>query len=167
MPRRWAHTQGVAAAAASFAPQLGCDAELLVDAAILHDIGYAPRLVVTGFHPLDGARFLRDTHVDDERLLRLIANHTFALLEAQERGLGAELEAEFPVLNDPLLVDILTYCDVTTSPDGTPTTAPARVAEILARYGPDTVVGRFIQRCTPQIFATVERVEHILATHPR
>ena len=31
----------------------------LVAAAWLHDIGYAPELVETGFHPLDGARYLR------------------------------------------------------------------------------------------------------------
>jgi len=34
-------------------------AQLLVAAAWLHDIGYAPRLRDSGFHPLDGARHLR------------------------------------------------------------------------------------------------------------
>ena len=29
-------------------------------AAWLHDIGYAPAVDDTGFHPLDGARYLRD-----------------------------------------------------------------------------------------------------------
>ncbi len=33
----------------------------LVAAAYLHDIGYAPELAITGFHPLDGARHLRVT----------------------------------------------------------------------------------------------------------
>lgn len=65
--------------------------------AILHDIGYAPRLAATGFHPLDGARFLRDEFHADDRLVRLVANHTFALLEAEERGLREQLETEFPV----------------------------------------------------------------------
>ena len=32
----------------------------LVDAAWLHDVGYARELVDTGFHPLDGARWLRE-----------------------------------------------------------------------------------------------------------
>jgi len=36
---------------------LGLD-DTLVCADWLHDIGYAPALVATGFHPLDGARFL-------------------------------------------------------------------------------------------------------------
>lgn len=34
------------------------DRDLLVAAAWLHDIGYAPELRDTGFHPLDGARHL-------------------------------------------------------------------------------------------------------------
>ena len=60
LPRRWAHTQGVAAQARTLKPILGKNTDLLVAAAWLHDIGYAPDLVDTGFHPLDGARFLSD-----------------------------------------------------------------------------------------------------------
>ncbi|WP_028476362.1 hypothetical protein [Nocardia sp. CNY236] len=37
-------------------------------------VGYARRLVITGFHPLDGARFLRDEHHVDARVVRLVAN---------------------------------------------------------------------------------------------
>ena len=59
LPRRWAHTQGVAARARTLAPILGDDADLLEAAAWLHDIGYSPALAATGFHPLDGARYLR------------------------------------------------------------------------------------------------------------
>jgi hypothetical protein len=39
---------------------LGADADLLEAAAWLHDIGYAPGLVTSGLHRLDGARYLRD-----------------------------------------------------------------------------------------------------------
>ena len=167
LPRRWAHTQGVAGAAARLAPLAADDADLLVAAALLHDIGYAPAIAVTGFHPLDGARFLHEEHRADDRLVRLVANHTFALLEAQERGLRAELEAEFPILDNPLLVDALTYADMTTTPDGEPTTPPARIAEILRRYGLETVVGRFIQRAEPEILAAAARVDCLLADYPR
>ncbi len=100
LPRRWAHSQGVAARAAQLARVAGGGAPLLAAAAVLHDVGYAPRLAATGFHPLDGARFLRDVHQADERLTRLVANHSFALLEAEERGLRETLEAEFPLLED-------------------------------------------------------------------
>ncbi len=167
LPRRWAHTIGVTRRAADLGRILGDDAELLEAAAALHDVGYAPRLAATRFHPLDGARFLRDEHDTDERLVRLVANHSFALLEAEERGLREELAAEFPVLDDSLLVDALVYCDMTTTPDGERTTAKERISEILGRYGTDSVVGRFIRRASPEIFASVERVDAALATQPR
>ena len=167
LPRRWAHSQGVAARAAEVGRILGKDADLLVAAATLHDVGYAPRLAATGFHPLDGARFLRNQHGADERLVRLVANHSFALLEAEERGLREELAAEFPLLDEPLLVDALVYCDMTTTPDGGRTTAEERVAEVVGRYGADSIVGRFIRQASPEIFAAVERVEAALAAQPR
>lgn len=134
---------------------------------MLHDVGYAPRLAKTGFHPLDGARFLRDVHGAEERLTRLVANHSCALLEAEERGLREVLETEFPLLEDQRLVDALVWCDMTTTPDGDRTTAKDRMAEILSRYGAGSVVGRFIRRASPQIFAAVERVETALAAQPR
>ena len=86
------------------------------------------------------------------------------MLEAEERGLAGELADEFPLLDEPLLVDALVYCDMTTTPDGTRTPAAERVAEIRSRYGDDSVVGRFIQRAEPLIVSAVERVE---AAQPR
>ncbi|MGW6021231.1 HD domain-containing protein [Streptomyces sp. NPDC055099] len=159
LPRRWAHTQGVAACARRLAAVVQDRASLLEAAAVLHDIGYAPPLVVTGFHPLDGARHLRGAPVMDSRVMRLVANHSFALLEAEERHLHKELADEFPLLDDALLVDALVYCDMTTTPDGERTTSEERVAEILCRYGADSVVGRFIRRAAPEIHACVARVQ--------
>lgn len=167
LPRRWAHSQGVAARAAGLGPALVGDPELLIAGAVLHDVGYAPRLAETGFHPLDGARFLRDEHGADERLVRLVANHSFALLEAEERGLMEVLEREFPLLDEGLLVDALVYCDMTTTPDGERTTAAERVAEIVGRYGANSLVGRFIRRAEPEIGAAVGRVGAALAAQPR
>ncbi|MFF7634248.1 HD domain-containing protein [Kitasatospora sp. NPDC008050] len=158
LPRRWAHSKGVAGRARSLAPILGPDAELLEAAAVLHDIGYSPHIADSGFHPLDGARFLRNTERVDERIVRLVAHHSCALLEAEERGLREELASEFP-LEEPRLVDALIYCDMTTTPDGAPTTTPARISEIVGRYGPDSIVGRFIRRAEPEIHAAAERVE--------
>ncbi|MGW0653742.1 HD domain-containing protein [Streptomyces umbrinus] len=163
LPRRWAHSQGVAAKARTLAPILDNDADLLQAAAILHDIGYAPPLIVTGFHPLDGARYLRDQTAADQDLIRLVANHSCAVLEADERGLRQELENEFPILERDDLVHALIFCDMTTTPYGEPTTADARLAEILSRYGDDSIVGRFIRRAEPQIHSAVRDVDSRLA----
>jgi hypothetical protein len=144
LPRRWAHVQGVAERARFLAPILGGDAELLEAAAWLHDIGYSPELADTGFHPLDGARYLRDVHGADPVLCRLVANHSCAVIEAEERGVDRELSAQFPV-PDPELGDALTYCDMTTSPNGFPVSLGDRLAEIRRRYGPSDVVTSFVQ----------------------
>ena len=82
LPRRWAHSQGVAARARGLAPVLGADADLLEAAAWLHDIGYAPGLATTGLHQLDGARYLRDAQHADAMLCRLVAHHSCAIIEA-------------------------------------------------------------------------------------
>ncbi|ROQ32413.1 putative nucleotidyltransferase with HDIG domain [Streptomyces sp. PanSC19] len=162
LPRRWAHSLGVAKRARSLSPILGRDAKLLEAAAVLHDIGYSPSIATTGFHPLDGARFLRDQEGADERVVRLVAHHSCALLEAEERGLRHELETEFE-LERPELVDALIVSDMTTTPTGEHTTPAARLDEIVQRYGPDTIVGRFIQRAAPEIHAANERVQGRMA----
>ncbi|MFJ2213166.1 HD domain-containing protein [Streptomyces sp. NPDC101062] len=167
LPSRWAHSQGVAQRAGEMAEIVRDEADLLIAAAVLHDVGYAPRLAITGFHPLDGARFLRGIHAADERLVRLVANHSCALLEAEERGLREVLEAEFPLVGDQRLVDALVYCDMTTTPGGQVTSAHARLAEITSRYESGSPVGRFIRRASPDILAAVGRVEAALAAQPR
>ena len=117
LPRRWAHVQGVAGRARSLAPVLGADADLLEAAAWLHDIGYAPGLTVTGLHALDGARYLRDAQHAGAMLCRLVAHHSYAIVEAGERGLAGVLGLEFEPAPH-VLSAVLTYCDMTTSPDG-------------------------------------------------
>ncbi|TDB95355.1 HD domain-containing protein [Actinomadura sp. 7K534] len=157
LPRRWAHTQGVARQARTLAPILKGQADLLEAAAWLHDIGYAPDLVDTGFHPLDGARFLRSTHQADDHLCRLVAFHSCALIEARERGLADELNRAFGP-EPSSLSDFLVYCDMTTSPDGQPVTVVDRIAEILRRYEPDHPVNRAINRASPLLIAHVEGI---------
>ncbi|MGH3616323.1 MAG: HD domain-containing protein [Pseudonocardia sp.] len=165
LPRRWAHCQGVARQAASISDRLGDHGALVESAAWLHDIGYAAPLVSSGFHPLDGARHLRDSSIEDRPLWTLVAHHTCALIEAEERGLDGVLAAEFPIGDvDPFAVTALTYCDMTTGPDGRLVDVEQRLAEILARYAPDDVVHRSISRAAPSLRAQVTEVSAILGT---
>lgn len=128
--RRWTHVRAVAALAGSL--PLDADArDELVAAAYVHDIGYSDELSETGFHPLDGARYLR--RQGRENLARLVAHHSNARFEAKLRGL-ANYEVEFPY-GASLLDDALTVCDLTTSPDGKPVSLHDRVREIVERYG--------------------------------
>ena len=64
----WQHTSGVRPEPPNWpTPSIAVDRRLLLAAAWLHDIGYAPTVRKTGFHPLDGGLYLRD-HKWDQRL---------------------------------------------------------------------------------------------------
>ena len=157
LPRRWAHVQGVAARARSLAPAVGADAGLLEAAAWLHDIGYLPELAQTGLHGLDGARYLRDARHAEPMLCRLVAHHSCAFVEAEERGLAGILRREFGA-PPRSLADALTFCDMTTSPDGEQVHVHRRLAEIHDRYGSGHLVSRSIRRATPLILNAVGQV---------
>ena len=158
LPQRWSHVQGVAAQARSLAPAFAPDKGLLEAAAWLHDIGYLPELAGTGLHALDGARYLRDVQHAPPMLCRLVAHHSCAVIEAEERDLADVLRREFESPPQQL-ADALTFCDMTTSPDGEPTNVDRRLAEILHRYGPGHLVSRSVRRATPMILRAVGEVE--------
>lgn len=155
LPRRWRHVQGVAGQAerASVAP--GVIGDLLVAAAWLHDIGYAPGLADTGFHPIDGARFLRRLGVDD-RIVCLVANHSCAVHEARVRGLEDVLLIEFKREDSPTY-DALVFCDLSTGPDGQSLTYLERMREIEDRYGPEHEVTRALKLGEADLSACCER----------
>lgn len=159
LPRRWAHVQGVYRTAKTLRPIVDYDADLLEAAAILHDVGYAPDLAATEFHPLDGANYL-DRVGASPRLVHLVAHHSYAALEAQLRGLGEQLtdfDDEGGVVRDALW-----YCDQTTSPDGYAVSARERMAEIRYRYGLKHLVTRFITEAETELLAAVDRTEERL-----
>lgn len=140
--------QAVAAKAARVAETFnGPDGRLLIAAAWLHDVGYADVLAESGFHPLDGARFLRSQGVDD-RIAQLVANHSGARIEAALRGI-VDYTADFPFVGDELDAAV-TFCDLTTGPDGAELTLDERLAEINGRYGRDHVVARAINAGVPE-----------------
>jgi putative nucleotidyltransferase with HDIG domain len=160
MPRRWSHVCAVARKADEVAARLGLPAELLVSAAWLHDVGYAPGVASTGFHPLDGARHLRALGTD-ETVVSLVAHHSCAAIEGEVRGLAQDLGAEFTI-GPGDLVDALAYCDMTTGPDGESLDVDARLREIRNRYGGEDPVVRFIDTAENQIRSLVARTERRL-----
>lgn len=155
LPVRWSHVQGVAAAASRVAPLVEPGhAEELIAAAWMHDIGYSPDLASTGFHPVDGAAAARTQGFSD-LVVGLIAHHTGASYEAEQRGLVDELDA-FPVPPRHLL-DVVTFADLTTSPTGAPVEPEERVAEILSRYASGPVF-EAVTRSAPELIAAAQRV---------
>jgi hypothetical protein len=158
LPRRWAHVQGVAGKAQKVAADLGMT-EVLAAAAWLHGIGYAPGLAATGFHPLDGARYLSGLGAP-ERMVNLVARHSNPIPEAELRGLGDQVAA-YPDEAGPMR-DALWCCDLTTSPDGESVRAGDRIADIKERYGPGHIVTQFITEASPDLLAAVERTKRRL-----
>ncbi len=162
--RRWRHAEAVASQARDLATGLAPeDREVLVAAAYLHDIGYAPEVAVTGFHPLDGARHLRS--LGHHRLAGLVAHHTGARHEARPRGLQEEL-AEFE--DEASLVAVaLAYCDLTTGPDGERMTPEQRLVDVAARYGDDSPVTRGLRTGWSELMDAVSQVETLLGQTPQ
>lgn len=128
----------------------------MVAAALLHDIGYSPELVVTGFHPLDGATYL-EKEMAPYRLCALVAHHSCAYKEAELRGLSDQL-SKWRDERTPLR-DALWWSDMTTTPHGEPTDVRSRIQEIQDRYGPEDLVTVFIRQAEPELVAAVERTE--------
>ncbi len=78
------------------------------------------------------------------------------------RGAGHILAGYEP--DDMEFRDALTYCDITTSPTGMPTTLADRLAEIEARYGrsPDVAARQILTalgRSRPYLERAVQRTE--------
>ena len=156
---RWLHVRGVADQARLVAPALPAeDRHCLLAAAYLHDIGRAPELVDTGFHPIDGGRWVRRQGF--ERLACLVAHHSAARFEAELMGLGPLLDEFEP--EESATADALAYCDATTGPAGAVVSPVARWAEIADRYGDDDLVTRALVEARPSLEQAVARTEELL-----
>jgi hypothetical protein len=143
MGDRWLHVQGVGRSAEQL-QQRGYDvSNAVIMSAWLHDVGYADTVANTGFHPLDGAEWLR-LQAAPEGVVALVAYHSGAHFEAEERGLGDEL-ALFPAPDQGEL-DFLTLIDMSTSPTGERVAVNERLAEILVRYPEEHPVHRAVSR---------------------
>lgn len=154
--KRWLHVQQVVRTAERIAPILPeIDRPYLLAAAYLHDIGYAPDVVETGFHPLDGARYIAP--FVDRRLASLVAHHTGARFTARLLHLSDELKV-YP-REQSAVSEALNYCDVLSSPLGQPCTLKERYIDILQRYGPDDPIFRSFEQAYASLELDVKHTE--------
>jgi len=157
LPRRWAHTWGVARRAQQVAPAFTpAERDVLVASAWLHDIGYASSVAVTGMHQVDGARHLAGLGVPF-RVCALVAHHAGAAAVADLVDLNGAL-AVFDDEQSPVR-DALWYCDMTTGPDGRPMTFGERMAELRVRRSADDPVVRALAVNESDRAAAVRRTE--------
>lgn len=155
MEPRWSHLQAVGRLAEGLAAQKGIP-EHVVAAAWLHDIGYGERINIRGFHPLDGAVYLRTIDAPTE-VVALVAWHTGASYEAEQRGLLGDLEKlPRPAAED---LDALTMVDLAISPSGEPTLDLDRIAEILTRYEENDAVHQAVKASMPHLLRSSARAK--------
>jgi putative nucleotidyltransferase with HDIG domain len=157
LPDRWRHTVGVARRADELSAAVDPgDRKLLTAAAWLHDVGYAPDIAATGFHSLDGARFL-DRHGWPPRLCALVAHHSGAGFVADAVGLDRPLD-RYPDEHSAV-TDALAYADQTVGPHGERLTVNERHADMLRRHGPHSPNAAVHPLRARYLRAAAERVE--------
>ncbi|MEU7768586.1 HD domain-containing protein [Nocardia sp. NPDC049190] len=122
LPRRLSHVEGVVRRA-ELVVDLVDNAEMLVAAAWLHDVGYSAAIAHTGFHPVDGAELLRRERAP-LRLCALVANHSCAHVEGRRRRIDIGWPDERSLLRDALW-----WADITTTPTGGVTDVRSRIDE--------------------------------------
>ena len=157
---RWLHVQGVAERAGWVSQILNeTDRDYLLAAAWAHDLGYAPEIKKTGFHPLDGANYICNTS-KDQRLACLVAHHSEARFEAHLRGFEQEL-SRFP-RERSALADALIFCDMTTNARGEQVTLKERLADIFQRYAETDIVAQAIRQARPYYALAIARTHRRL-----
>lgn len=150
---RMTHIRSAAAKAGGLAPRFFPDRDeqaLVVAAVWLHDIGYSPALAQTGFHPLDGARWLVGQGQDE--LASLVAYHSDALEQAAGLGLLKALH-EIPPIPNSLHQQFVDGIDGTTGPCGEAFTVDERIAEVAQRYGVEHRVTQAMMQARPRLLA--------------
>jgi putative nucleotidyltransferase with HDIG domain len=160
-PERLHHSAAVAARSRELAITVALsEVDTLVAAAWLHDIGYSSRTRETGFHPLDGAQYLRRGGWP-EGVCALVAHHSGSRFVARVLGLDDRLR-EFEFVEDPLS-DALTVADNTAGPHGTIMALDERLREKRRRHAPDSPNARANPERDDYIRAAARRVARRLA----
>jgi len=153
-PKRVAHVLEISRRVRETAEKLGlrgAQLELAECAALLHDIGYWEPIAKTGFHPIDGARFLEE-HQEPE-LAAYIIGHSCSPEEGELSG--------FPgIRQDPsLIAKLITYWDVQVKQGGEVVSYSERFADIISRYGEACIVGKANVLAKPRIEQLIREID--------
>jgi putative nucleotidyltransferase with HDIG domain len=153
-PTRLDHSAGVARAATYAAERLPeVSVDLVVAAAWLHDIGHAAALSGSGFHPLDGAIYLRRLGWDEE-VVRLVAHHSHNVVSAQAFGFSQDLMQFMPTAG--IVADTLTFADIIAGPDGRG--APVSALGYGLNDRPDEVDPRLVELARQRLILLEESI---------
>jgi hypothetical protein len=133
----------------------------LLQACYLHDIGYSPKLNHYDFHPLDGAIFAKEKGFS-KPVVAAVLFHSCAyetVLETRLDLLPIYEENMDLDEKDRTFIDLVTYCDLHTSPTGRFITLEERVQDVVERYGENHPVGQMMLANKKSYEQTIERVK--------
>ena len=157
-PKRVEHVLEIARRVRNSGEKLRFSGELLdlaESAALLHDIGYWKEIALTGFHPIDGAKFLIE-HGERE-IADLIVGHSCSPEEGQLLGhLGIEQSPN-------IVAKLITFWDVQVKQGGEVVTYSERYNDILKRYGEDSIVGQANKLAKSRIELIIDEVSRLLS----
>lgn len=108
----------------------------LIQASLLHDLGYSDRLNKVDFHPVDGFNYLKESGFDDT-VYKLVLYHSYSdVLCMQTRPSLYHYYIENTLTSkEKELLDILSLSDFTSDVEGTPVSLRERLEGILERHG--------------------------------
>ncbi len=160
---RLAHLRDAAALAMDVAQLLGLgveDRERLRRAALAHDLGYAPALYQTGYHPLDGALFLASCG-EDPLVVEAVLRHSRA---GQGEHLPEAIRKAYavrpPVPEAAWLVDAVTFCDWRAAGVGGRVSLGERLQDILLRHPYDTAKAERARRLVAEVRRSFAQLLH-------
>jgi putative nucleotidyltransferase with HDIG domain len=131
---RVAHIAGVVKLAEQIEKAYGKFGGKLKLAALYHDIGYAEKWRVTGFHPIDGALAVRKDDLEED-IAEAVLHHTGGWREAQltRPDLSGYYAPECRLMKAPLS-RALCFCDLHIGADGQRVSLDERIADICRRH---------------------------------
>ena len=122
-------------------------------AALLHDVGYLETLQDTGFHPIDGARFLQSIGAPD--LAAFIICHSHAAEYARLANLPS-----IPISLHPI-ASVITFWDVRVAPGGKILSYEQRLEDIRNRHGEESLTWKAHMKAMDRIQASEDRLRQI------
>lgn len=161
---RYHHILGVVRNMKETLPKLDLNEEVkkeLIQAAFLHDIGYSPKLNKNNFHPFDGAHFAQQAGFPKPVIAAILFHsEAYETVKETRSDLFPTYSLNHDLLDeqDRLFIDLVTYCDVQTSPQGEKISLDERVQDVVNRYGKTHPVSQMMIHCKPKYQNTIERV---------
>ncbi len=149
---RLAHMRQACRTAKRIVSQINYDSELsnkIVTAALFHDIGYAEKLINTGFHPLDGAAYLAHCGAPED-IIEAVLWHSSTPIEIKSLPEIKKIYDKFPTpdFKSPVFRAVC-YCDFRTSPLGQSFSFGQRIVELENRFGLESIPPAIARKTLP------------------